>query len=135
MKNAKHTIFSSSRSRGFTLLEVMVALAIAAIGLGAISKSMITSVDIATKLKERTISTWVASNRIAELRINRQFTTSGGNTGQADMAGFEWRVVENFSATPDPNISRVDIEVFSPQADFPSARLTGYLARYQPAEK
>jgi len=120
-------------SRGFTLLEVMVALAVAAIGLGAISKSMVGNVDVAGRLKLRTIATWVASNKMAELRMYRQFTSSGSRTGEVDMADIEWRVEEKYSATADPNISRVDIVVFSNSNDDPVANLTGYLARYRRA--
>jgi len=111
----------------------MVALAVAAIGLGAISKSMVGNVDVAGRLKLRTIATWVASNKMAELRMYRQFTSSGSRTGEVDMADIEWRVEEKYSATADPNISRVDIVVFSNSNDDPVANLTGYLARYRRA--
>lgn len=111
----------------------MVALAVAAIGLGAISKSMISNVDVAAKLKHRTLATWVASNRMAELRMYRQFTSSGSRSGEAEMAGLDWKIDEKYSATADPNIARVDIEVFYEADDRAAASLTGYLARYRPA--
>lgn len=120
-------------SGGFTLLEVMVSLAVAAIGLGAVSKSMIGNVDVAAKLQHRTIATWVASNRMAELRMYRQFTSNGSRSGEAEMAGLEWKIEENYASTPDPNIARIDIEVFMGEGDRAAASLTGYLARYRPA--
>jgi len=122
------------RSSGFTLLEVMVALAVAAIGLGAISKSMTTQVDITDKLKQRTLATWVASNRLAELRMNRQFTASGSQTGEAEMGGQVWRIEEQYGATADPNISSVSIQVLTPQGKNIVASLSGYLSRYKPGK-
>ena len=112
-----------------------MALAVAAIGLAAVSRSMSGNVEAATRVKERTLATWVAANRMAELRMYRQFSTGGAQTGQADMGGRSWRIEERFDTTPDPNIARVDIEVFARDSDFSSASLTGYLARYRPPEK
>lgn len=126
---------SDNRGAGFTLLEVMVALAVAAIGLGAISKSMISNVGVADQLKQRTLGTWVASNRMAELRMYRQFSSTGGQSGQAEMGGVKWRIEEEFSSTADPNISKVNITVFAESDDRNVASLTGYVARYKPADQ
>ncbi len=115
-------------------MEVMVALAVAAIGLAAVSQSMSGNVDAATRVRERTVATWVAANRMAELRMYRQFNTGGGQSGRAEMDGRQWRVEERFDTTPDPNIARVDIEVFAVGDSRRSAMLSGYLARYRPAE-
>lgn len=120
---------------GFTLLEVMVALAVAAIGLGAISKSMTSQVGVVDRLKQRSLATWVASNRMAELRMYRQFSSAGGQSGEAEMGGITWRIEEEYSTTADPNISRVDIAVFASGEDREVAFLTGYLARYKPSER
>ena len=126
---------SKRAQTGFTLLEVMVALAIAAIGLGAISKSMTSQVDVADRLKQRSLATWVASNRMAELRMYRQFSSAGGQSGEAEMGGITWRVEEEYSTTADPNISRVDIAVFASEDDREVVSLTSYLARYKPSEQ
>ena len=123
-----------TQSAGFTLLEVMVALAVAAIGLGAVSKSMTSNVDVAVKLKNRTIATWVASNRMAELRMERQFVGSGGNTERTEMGGVEWRVEDNYTLSADPNITKVEIRVFVDEEENPSGKLDGYIARYLPAQ-
>ena len=123
------------KADGFTLLEVMVALAVAAIGLGAISKSMSSSVDVAARLKHRTLATWVASNRLAELRMNRQFSISGSSSGESEMGDLRWRYEEQYASTADPNISRVDISVYLDGEDDQAAELTGFLSRYKPAQR
>ena len=127
--------FDGARKQAaFTLLEVMVALAVAAIGLAAVSRSMSGNVEVANRVKDRTLATWVAANRMAELRMYRQFSTAGAQSGRAEMGGRAWRIEERFDTTPDPNIARVDIEVFPVDGDFSSATLTGYLARYRQPE-
>ena len=56
-------------SRGFTLVEVMVALAIVALSLTAMAASMNTMIDNASTMRERTYASWIAQNKIAELRF------------------------------------------------------------------
>ena len=51
------------------------------------------------------------------------------------MGGIKWRIEEEYSTTADPNISRVDISVFTEGDDHQAASLTGYLARYKPSEQ
>ncbi len=123
---------SNRTTRGFTLLEVMVALAVAAIGLGAVAKSMTANVDVSDRLKQRTLATWVASNRLAELRMYRQFISNGGQSGKAEMGGYEWFLEEKYSATADPNISRVDIRVFQNETSRDVVSITSYVSLYKP---
>ena len=57
------------RSKGFTLLEVMVALMIVAFALTALSASMNQMIDAANTMRDRTYASWIAQNKIAELRL------------------------------------------------------------------
>ncbi|MEM7195370.1 MAG: type II secretion system minor pseudopilin GspI [Pseudomonadota bacterium] len=124
-----------SAQQGFTLLEIMVALAVAAVGLGAVSKAMIQNVDVVQQLEERTLAGWVASNRMAELRLLRQFNSGGTSRSTEDMGGREWRIEEEFFSTNDPNISRVEVRVFANRSDdSASATEIGFLGRYKPAK-
>lgn len=133
MRRANHGRGNPARS-GFTLLEVMVALAVAAIGLAAISKSLSTTVEVADRLSQRTLATWVASNRMAELRMTRQFVSNGSQSSEARLGEREWRTEERYSATPDPDISRVVVNVFEGNEKRVAASLSSYLARYRPAD-
>mgnify|MGYP000388015639 FL=1 len=68
-------------NRGFTLIEVMVALVIVAFALTAIAASMNQMINSATAMRDRTYASWIAQNKIAELRLNGTIpdvsTTSG----------------------------------------------------------
>ena len=122
------------QSCGFTLLEVLIALGIAAVGLIAISSTLDSSVSVAERLESQTVATWVASNRMAELRMNRDFISSGSNISNQKMAGRDWKIIENYFATEDPNISRVVVEVSVEGEEFRVVQQVGYLARYKPAQ-
>ena len=121
--------------RGFTLLEIMVALAVAAVGLGAIAKAMSQNVNVAQQLEDRTLANWVASNRMAELRMQRLFRSGGSQRSGVEFGRRKWTVEEEYFATADPNITRVKVSVFADTGkDHASASETGYLARYKPAK-
>ena len=57
------------RHRGFTLVEVMVALAIIALSLTAIAAKMSRMIDTSNSMRERTYASWIAQNKITELRL------------------------------------------------------------------
>jgi general secretion pathway protein I len=117
---------------GFTLLEVMVALGIAAIGLLALATALSRSVSVNQQIEVKTIANWVASNRFAELRMNRQFSSSGTAVSDEKLAGREWKIVDHYFSTADPNVVRVLIEVYELESEFPGTSNVGYLAKYKP---
>ena len=118
------------RSRGgFTLIEVMIALAVAAIGLMAVAAAQTRSLDIQDALETRTYAAWVASNRMAEIRMERFFSTGGSASSSLTMAGQQWTIVETFFSTPDPDIARITVEVFRDEESVPVVVETGYLGR------
>lgn len=75
---------------GFTLLEVMVALAIIAIGLAAMLTSTSSHVSNAAGLQERTMAHWVAMNKMAEVQISKDWPALRKTTGKQLMAEHEW---------------------------------------------
>lgn len=116
------------RSRGFTLIEVLVALAVVAVALAAGMRALAQSADGAATLKLRTLALWVAQNRLAQAQLQNPWpppgTTAGGEV-QANVA-LAWR--ETVSATPNPAFRRIEIVVTQPDVpDYALARLAGYL--------
>ena len=100
--------------RGFTLIEVLVALAIAAIALAAVSRSAALSSTSATEVKLRALAGFVAENRLGELDARRAWPPVGVTQGLERQAGldFPWRI-EVF-ATQHPLLRRVEVQVLDP---------------------
>ena len=116
--------------RGFTLIEILVALAFVAVALSAGMRSIAQSSDAATLLKQRTLALWVAQNRLALAQLESTWPALGERSGEAQQAGstFVWR--ESVGGTPNPGFRRIEIAVAEPaRPDYALARLVGYLGQ------
>jgi len=118
-----------SSQRGFTLLECLVALALLAIALTAALRATGSTAQSATMLKEHTLASWVAQNRLAELRAFDIWPNIGNREGEAEQAGYRYRWRETTVQTPNPLFRRVDIQVFAQGDNRPLASLSGFVAR------
>lgn len=98
---------------GFTLVEVLVALLVVAVGLGAVFLSLNQHIYNATYLREKTIASWVAENRLATLRLATNVPEIDETTGDAEMAEIRWRWTQKVSETGVANLRRIDISVSS----------------------
>lgn len=119
--------------RGFTLLEVLVSLAVLALAMGALIRSGAENVANAGYLADRSFAHWVAMNRAAELRLQPGAVSTGRQNGTEWMAGREWRWEVTVSNTPDQDIRRVDIAVSAVDGD-PEAPLARAVAFLPPPE-
>ncbi len=113
--------------RGFTLLEVLVALAIVAVALTAAVRATGVSIDSSTQVKEHLLASWVAQNRLAELTARHAFPPLGSNSGSAQEAGRNFTWEEIVTATPNPDFHRVEIRVRAAGSDHVAASIIGYL--------
>lgn len=97
--------------RGFTLMEILIALAIIAIVLGALVQAAGSSASNASRLRDKTVAQWVASNRLAELQVSGTFPDTGSRTGESEMLGQVWHWKTRVQKVEDEDLRRVDVEI------------------------
>ena len=114
-------------SRGFTLLEVIVALAVVAIAMGALMSSGGNVAQSASMLEEKLFAHWVASNQMVSLRLNPEWPSVGSQTGKTRLAGRQWQWRQKVVTTPEKRIRRVMLEVENTQG-VRVTTLTGYIS-------
>ncbi len=100
-----------TRARGFTLVEVLVALVIVAIGMAALLGTLSSAADTSIYLRDKTFAEWIALNRISELRLAAKRPTEGKSAGELDYAGRKWRYQQEIAKTDIPGILRIDVSV------------------------
>lgn len=114
--------------RGFTLVEVLVALAVLAIALTAVLRTMGQAIDSTTTLRERNTALWVAQNRLVEHLMRRDWPSADTKDGDTEIGGEKWFWREQVSTTPEPRIRRIEITVRrTADSKNTQARLVGYL--------
>lgn len=100
-----------SKARGFTLIEVMVALAIFVALALALDSTMTANVQGTMRMEEKTLATWVASNKLVELQVYQRWPGTGRQDDESEFAGRQWFVETAVFEGPFPDTRRVDISV------------------------
>ncbi len=101
-----------SRQSAFTLMEIIVALAIIAITMGAIIENSTASNRNLQYLRDKTIANWVAMNQISLMRAQREWSNRSNKQGTEEMAGREWNWKMKIIKTDDANLRRLEVEVY-----------------------
>ncbi len=114
--------------RGFTLVEVLVALLIVALGLAALMTTIGSAANTSAILRDKTLAEWIAMNRLVEVRLNLPPTdgsTTGnpapgdsqtadqGNRGTLRFANREWHYDTRYANTSVPSMRRVTVRVWA----------------------
>lgn len=97
--------------RGFTLIEVMIALLIFSIGSIALTKGMSQVVGQQSRLEQKTFASWIAENRYNELAVSSRFPDPGEIKEEIEYAGRDWQIEEKIIKTPNPFMRRIEITV------------------------
>ncbi len=120
---------SGRRRAGFTLIEVLVALAIVAVTLAAGIKAAGALTDNAQRLVDVSAAQWCADNQLTALRLARQFPGTGESDFGCEQVGITYLGRMVVRPTPNPNFRRVDA-VVSDLAGQPVLTLSTVVSRY-----
>jgi general secretion pathway protein I len=115
------------RAAGFTLIEVMVALAIAALSLAAVAASDSQMIEAGSTMQERTYASWIAQNKIAEMRLANTQPEVSETNGELEFAELEWGWRAIVSETGVEDLYRVDVEISYAGSDAVLRRVSGFI--------
>lgn len=101
----------TKRAAGFTLLEVLVALAIFALVAASVLTATARSLQTASRLEDKTLAMWIADNQLVELQLSKSPVAEGRDQGEVDFAGRRWQWQSEVQATREPDMRRVTLWV------------------------
>jgi general secretion pathway protein I len=117
-------------SGGFTLVEVLVALTIVALGLSALMIAVTSTARTSGFLRDKTLAQWMALNRLSEVRLNLTKFGQNTDTGEISFANRTWHYDTRYFDTSIATMKRVVVRVYAGDAKTkgnPVAESTGFL--------
>lgn len=118
-----------NQQQGLTLIEVLVALMVVAVALGAAIQSVGTTANNTTMLREQLFARWVASNQVTKLRLEKAWPDLGDAEGTSTMIDHEWSWTQTTEKTPNDNMRSVTVSVWTDatKQGAPQAAMTTFL--------
>ena len=119
---------SGRRARGFTLIEVLVALVVVAVAMTAAILAVSERTRDGTYLRDKTLAHWIAMNIITERRLRAQAPALGKTSDEVEYAGRKWRWTLLVDRTAVDTMRRLDVSVRAADApeDTSLATVTGF---------
>ncbi|HSG96513.1 MAG TPA: type II secretion system minor pseudopilin GspI [Woeseiaceae bacterium] len=113
--------------RGFTLIEVVVALAIVGFAMASVAGVMNRMISDAGALRDRTYASWIAQNKIAEIRLSGVMPEVSTTSGELDYGNGRWFWRAVVAETTIENFRRVDVSVSYAESDYVVRTVTGFV--------
>ena len=118
----------ATTQRGFTLIEVMVALAISAVALATAYGAINQVSHNAVLSRDRVFANWIGMNRVTELRLAEEWPEVGESDGEVEFAGQLWRWDMDVSDTVVDSLRRIDITMtLDDRPDVPISTVSGFI--------
>jgi len=117
------------REKGFTLIEVIIALAVIAISMGAVINGVGKNIKNASYLREKTLAHWVASNKVAEIQLSGIALDASEKKGEETLAELRWEWTVKISNTDIEAIKRLTVEVKREDANTALATVIAYVGQ------
>jgi len=119
-----------NRLAGFTLLEVMIALAVFAISAIALLSQSNQGISQTLYLQEKSYALWIAENKLTKLRLAKNWPALGNNTDHLNQFNREWLITTSITGSGEKSLRRVDVEVSRADGEAPLSSLRGYIGQY-----
>ena len=100
------------RPRGFTLLEVLVALVIVGTALGASLRAVGSLTANSAGLRSGMMATWSVENRLVQIRLGREFPAVGKRSFPCPQGDLKLECLEEVVTSPNPQLRRIEVSVF-----------------------
>ncbi len=125
----------NGKGRGFTLVEVMISLAIFAVVSGALVRNASMTVHQTSLVRDRTLAWWVAENYLSEMRSlpreDENFPSVGSSRLSVRMARRDWRILVEVNQTEHINMRRIKISVYEDDdIDAPLITLSSFMGKH-----
>jgi general secretion pathway protein I len=112
---------AQQRQRGFTLLEVLVALVIVGTALGAALRAVGSLTQNSADLRTAMMATWSAENRLVQIRLGKEFPEVGKRGFDCPQGDLHLVCQEEVFTSPNPLLRRVEVSVFD--IEYPNRRI------------
>lgn len=114
-------------SKAFTLLEVLVALAITSLAAVMVAGEFAQMLDTSVSMRERTYASWIAQNKIAELRLANNLPEVSTTSGEVQYANTTWYWRAEITESGVENLFRVNVTVYYPDQDSKVRDVNGFI--------
>jgi len=129
-----HTLTQHKKVRGFTLLEVLIALTFFALIGMVLQQVTASTVGQYHTVRLKTYAAWIAENKLAEMRLSGSLPSPKEYKEEIDYANLAWQTISKVISTENPDIHRVEIEVHYIDDETNDKRkqltMTGFVGRY-----
>lgn len=99
-------------NRGFTLIEVMIALMVFGLLAAMLQEVASSYIGNYRRIESQTMASWIAQNRLTEMRLQDQMPGTGSSDEEVEFGGHDWELETEISETEDPAIRRVEMTLY-----------------------